>query len=185
MKSIIKPFAHGKKRSLLLVISAIVLLTLATGTTVALIITNTDTPSNIFVPPVTRISLDGYDDISNVGNVPVYVRAFAVANWLSTEDEHTVLSETPKEDEDFIIETVSEGWFLASDGFFYYEMPLGAGEHVALFTEAVQISEREGYELRLQILSSSIQASPSDAVHQAWPAVQVNENGKLEPATTP
>lgn len=173
------------KRDLVLLVSTILLLSLFVGSTVAYIATKTDTKDTTFDPPVVRLSLEGYDDVTNTGNVPVYVRSLAVANWLSTEDEHTILSETPKVGVDFEITFVTEGWFLASDGFYYYSKPLGPGESIALFTEAVQLVEKDGYELRLELLSSAIQTSPTDAINAAWPAVQINENGELERAETP
>ena len=173
------------KRTLILIISSIVLFVLAIGTTVALIITKTDSYDNTFVPPIARISLEGYDDITNTGNVPVYVRAFAMANWLSIDDEHTISSETPRYGMDYTITLVTEDWFLASDGFYYYKKPLAPGESVMLFTDAFQLQEKSGYELRLQLLSSSIQTDPIDAINDAWPAVQINEDGELENVPAP
>ena len=136
---------------------------------------------NIFSPPVVRISLRDHDEITNVGTVPVYVRALAVVNWVPADEEHSILSEVPTVGEDLEIDFITEGWFLASDGFYYYERPLAPGDHVAIVLEATQIKEKLGYELKLTLLSSSIQAS-DDAINAAWPAVLVNENGELESA---
>ena len=185
MKRIFQFLKSTRKRTLVLLVSTVTVLSIAIGTTVAFIITKTDTYDNTFVPPIAKIHLEGYDDITNVGNIPVYVRSLAIVNWLSTDDEHTISSETPKVGVDFEVDFVTEGWFLASDGFYYYTKQLNPGESVVLLTEAVQLKEKAGYELRLQLLSSSIQANPVDAINYAWPAVQVNENGELEPATTP
>lgn len=181
MKRIFELLKNAKKRTVVIIISSVLLLCTATTATIAYIVTKTDTQGNTFVPPVARIHIEGYDDITNVGNIPIYVRAFAVANWLSEDDEHTISSEVPKIDVDFDLYQHSEGWFLASDGFYYYTKPLAPGETVVLFTNAIQLTKKPGYELRLQLLASSIQADPIDAVNQAWPSVQVNANGELEP----
>ena len=180
MKEFFQFVKRNEKHTLVLTIVIILLAALAIGTTVAFIITKTDTYDNTFIPPITRISLEGYDDITNTGNIPVYVRTIAVVNWHSLEDEHTILSEVPEHGVDYDVTNVTDGWFLASDGFFYYEKPLQPGESVAIFTKAEQLREKAGYELRIQLLSSSIQATPSDAINAAWPAVQINEHGKLE-----
>ncbi len=183
MKRILHFFKHINKRALILLISGTLLLSAAVGTTVAWIVQKTDSQGSSFTPPDARIALDSHDEILNKGNIPVYVRAMAVVNWYSTEEEHTILSEVPKEGVDFEIDTVSSGWFPGSDGFYYYEKTLLPGESVVLFTEAHQITEKTGYELRLLLLSESIQTNPIDAIHDAWPAVDVDANGRLTPVT--
>ena len=185
MKRILHLIKHAKKRTLILVGSVALVLALAIGTSFALLITRTNSVDNTFVPPISRISLDGQDYVTNTGNIPVYIRAYALANWYSTDDEHTILSEKPQAGVDYSIDTNVEGWFLASDGFFYYTKVVGPGETVELFRSATQNKQKTGYELRIQILASSIQIDPVDAIQDAWPAVRVNENGELEPATTP
>ena len=187
MKRILHLIRHAKKRTLILVGSVALVLALAIGTSFALLITRTNSVDNTFVPPISRISLDGQDDIVNTGNIPVYIRAYALANWYSTDDEHTILSEKPQAGVDYSIDTNVEGWFLASDGFYYYTKVVEPDPEnpVPLFTSAIQLKHKDGYELRIQILASSIQIDPVDAIQDAWPAVRVNENGELEPATTP
>ena len=179
MKRFFEFFKQTGNRAVVLLISTMLLITMAVGTTVALIMAKTDTTGNTFDPPVVRISLEGYDDITNAGTVPLYVRSLGVVNWVSKEDEKTILSEVPKSGEDFSVYFVTEDWFLASDGFYYYSKPLYPGETVILFTEAVQLTKKDGYELHLRLLSGSIQAYPVDAVEEAWPAVQVDPDGNL------
>ena len=41
------------------------------------------------------------------------------------------------------------------------------------------IAEKDGYELRFEIISSGIQADPKEAVEAAWPAVKVSDDGTL------
>ena len=184
MKLGFRSLTGNTKRMLVLIISTAILLLGAVGTTVAFIIDRTETASNIFDPPVVRITLRDYDEITNIGTVPVYVRALAVVNWEDAHDEHAILPEKPVVGVDLEIAFFTEGWFLASDGFYYYKKALGPNEHVALIANAIQLTEKEGYEMRLEVVSSSIQAS-SDAINAAWPAVRINEDGELERATTP
>ena len=173
----------GKKAVALLVLTLVLVIT-AVDVTLAILITKTDTFENIFSPPVIRLSLEGIDDIVNTGDVPVYVRALAVANWVSVEDEHTILAETPKAGVDFEIKFEKEDWFYAeADGFYYYKKALNPKDGIALFTSAVQKVEKSGYELKIEILSSGIQAYPGSAVEEAWPTVRVMEDGTLIEAT--
>lgn len=184
MKLGFRSLTSNTKRMLVLIISTAILLLGAVGTTIAFIVDRTETASNIFDPPVVRITLRDYDEITNIGTIPVYVRALAVVNWASTEDEHTILAEKPKVGEDLSITFITENWFLASDGFYYYKKMLQPGEHVALILEAIQNTEKLGYEMELTILSSAIQVS-DQAINVAWPAVRINEDGELERATAP
>ena len=167
------------KRAIALLISTVLLVICTVGTSLAILVANTGSIMNIFSPPVVRISLRDHDEVTNVGTVPVYVRALAVVNWIPTDEEHAILAEKPVVGEDLEITFIKEGWFSAPDGFFYYEKVLEPGDHVPLILEAEQITEKLGYEIKLTLLSSSIQAS-ENAVSAAWHYVQVNENGELE-----
>lgn len=166
-------FEYVKKRTLVLLVISILLLSMAISTTIAYIVTKTDTQSSSFIPPIVKVQLDAHDNITNKGNIPVYVRALAVVNWASKDDEHTISSEVPKVGVDFNIDFETEGWFQAEDGFFYYSKPLGPGESINLIVSAEQITDKIGYEFRLQLLSGTIQADPITAVEEAWPAVEV------------
>ena len=168
------------KRAVLVLVSVILVAVLTIDATLAYLITQTDTFENIFAPPVMRLSLEGIDDITNTGDVPMYVRALAVANWVSVDDEHTVLAEDPVIGVDFEVKFVKDDWFLASDGFYYYRKVLAPKDQVQLLTSATQLKEKLGYELRLEILSSGIQATPPEAVAKAWPAVRITEDGTLD-----
>ena len=171
-----KPFRFlkwsGKKAVTLFVVTLLLVFTLVDAT-FAFLVTKTDTLKNIFFPLDLRISMEGADDINNVGDVPVYVRALAVVNWASLADEHTILSEKPQVGEDFTVEFIKDNWFLASDGFYYYRYPLEAGASVQFLKSAQQLKQKDGYELQLRIVSTSIQVAPVEAVHEAWPAVRV------------
>lgn len=182
-----KPFRFFKwsgKKAVVLFVLTLSLVFVAVDVTLAYLLVKTDSLDSIFTPPVLHVSLEGIDDITNTGDVPVYVRALGVANWVSEDDEHTVLSEVPRGGGvDFQVNAVSEGWFEASDGFYYYENPLAPGESVPLFESVIQTGTRVGYELRMEIISSGIQAYPEEAIAEAWPAVQIVD-GKLAPVAT-
>ena len=181
-----KPFRFFKwsgKKAVVLFVLTLSLVFVAVDVTLAYLLVKTDSLDSIFTPPVLHVSLEGVDDIKNTGDIPVYVRAFSVANWVSTEDEHTVLFERPKENVDFAVSFHNGGWFLGSDGFYYFEKALAPGEELHLFDKITQLTEKTGYELRIEIFSSGIQAYPAEAIEEAWPAVRVAVDGTLEAAT--
>ena len=185
MKRFFEFIKHTGKPVIVLLVSTFLVFTMAIGTTIALIMEKTDTTQNTFDPPIVRITLEGYDEIKNTGNIPLYVRSIAIVNWVSKDDENNILAETPKVGVDLeigLVSDIKDDWFLASDGFYYYRKPLNPEETVYLITYAKQITEKVGYELRLMLLSGSIQVYPVNAVNEAWPAVQVNANGELEKA---
>ena len=178
-------FKWSGKKAVAIFVLTIALILVAVDVTVTYLVDKTEPADNIFEPPVLHISLDGIDDITNTGNVPVYVRALSVANWRSVEDENTYLSVAPKVGVDFSVEFLKDGWFLCDDGFYYYKNILQPGKDVQLFTKVTQLKEMSGYELHLEIISTGIQAYPSEAVSNSWPVVTVTSDGKLAPVATP
>ena len=173
------------KRALILFLATVLILVIAVDVTLAILMTKTDPSENTFAPSIMRLSIENIDDIVNNGDVPAYVRAIAVASWYSLDDEHTISSERPEVGEDFEIDFKEEGWFLADDGFSYYTKMLMPGERVELVNHAYQLKEKEGFELRLMLLSTSIQAYPTDAIAVAWPAVSVTEAEDGTPILVP
>lgn len=186
-----KPFHFFKwsgKKAVALLILTLSIIFVAVDVTLAVIIIKTNTIENEFTPPVLHISLDGVDKIKNTGNVPVYIRAYSVANWLSVEDEHTVLSVAPEEGVDFTVEFKADNWVFANDQFYYYKHVLMPGDSIPLFTEVNQLKERTGYELHLEIIATGIQAEPIEAINESWPAVTTVKDGDkiiLAPVNTP
>ena len=172
MKSTHRFLSFLTKRTIILCVSALLLVSVSLGATIAYLIAKTDSTEDSFGPSKVQISFKGYDNVTNTGDVPVYMRALAVANWISTEDEHTIAAEKPVALVDFYIDFNESGWFLASDGFYYRRKPLAPDEDIHLIATAYQINEKTGYEFRLELLTSGIQAEPVDAVEEAWPAVK-------------
>ena len=109
----------------------------------------------------------------------MYMRAIVIANWVSVSDENRVLSVAPKLGEDYTLE-IESGWFLEEeDGFYYHREKVGAARSITLIKSAAQIGEQEGFYLRIQVLSSGMQANPAEAVEESWTAVKVAEDGRL------
>lgn len=167
----------GKKAIAALVLTLIVF-SVAVGGTLAYITERTKTLVNTFTPTEIKISSWTYDDLINSGDTPVYVRATFVAAWVSDDEAKTVWSEDPQMGIDYTL-TVSNNWFLASDGFYYRKATLNAAQSVD-FVHATQLTEKEGYTLRIMVAYAAMQPT-KEAVEYAWPAVTVADDGTLMP----
>lgn len=170
----------GKKAVWLLSLTVLVCV-LVVDTVLAVLIMRTQTIKNTFPPSEIHISSWSGNDIINSGDAPVYVRALIVVNWVSEEDENSILSVSPEQETDYAL-TVGDGWFLGTDGFYYYKNSIGAAQTVTLLTDAVQKEEMVGFKLRIRVLSSAIQTKPAQVVEQSWSAIRVAEDGTLKSA---
>lgn len=164
----------GKKAVILLILTVALALG-AVGGTLAFIVTYTHSLTNVFTPANLDISITG-EKIKNTGDVPVYVRAAVVVNWV---DENAIVANAPKVGENYTIDfNTAGGWFQASDGFWYYKDPLPAGDPAPeLIKRVTQKNTTGSYTLSVEILSAGIQAAPTEAVEKAWLAVEVDDDG--------
>lgn len=175
-------------------VSLVLILTAAVGTTLAVLKAQTDTVSNSFGPGrVTSTVAESFPNgteksavgVTNTGTVPAYVRAAVVFNW-KTDDYRSVLPETPA-DSDYSItwnkDTNGSKWFTGSDGYYYYTDPVEAGATTENLIDEVTCNTvktvgDKTYYLSVEILSSAIQAGPDAAIAEWSDAVQISE-GKL------
>ena len=182
MPKIFKFIKWSGKKAVAFFVLTIVVATVAVGSTLAYIITQTEPLKNEFTPPILDITMnldiDGGNVVENTGDIPVYVRAAIVATWVSEDDANTVLSTAPEEGTDYTVE-LNENWIPGSDGFYYYSLKLNSEEKAELIKSFTQSKSIDGYKLQLQVLSSAIQATPAEAVTSSWPAVSVDTNGNL------
>ena len=170
----------GKKAVALLVL--VLVLSLAIEGALAFLVIRTRTIRNTFRPAVVEISSWGYNDLLNAGNVPMYVRASIIPAWVSNEDSNTVLSDAPVEGVDYTLE-ISPNWFLAWDGMYYRRYILEATSSID-FVSATQITQKDGYTLKILVVYGAIQSDPKEAVEGAWHAVTVNADGTLSEKPT-
>ena len=172
------------KKAILLSVLTIILAVAAIGATLAFIIVQTTPIENTFPPPNLSINIIEGNDIQNDGDVPVYVRAAVVVNWV--DGEGAILSEQPTApnaeqniEGDYTL-TIADGWVKGADGFYYHTAPLASQAQETLITTATQNTTKAGYTLRVQVLASAIQTTPVDAVQNSW-GVTVDGNGNLTP----
>ena len=136
--------------------------------------------------------------VQNTGDVPAYIRAAVIIGWEDAEGNPLIDENAPKKDTDYTMQwnlgdsSSAEGkWVLASDGYYYYTMPVEGGkktENLINKCEDIKLEAHKaaGKYLVVDIAAQSIQAEPAAAVLDAWgtgssgPVTEVDETtGKL------
>lgn len=183
------------KRSLALVASLVLMLSIGFGATLAWLVDNTDDVENNFipakVPPTIVEEFDGTVkskvQVKNDGNVSAFIRVAVVATW--QDGQGNIASTVPVRGEDFEWTDGSNKWVF-EDGYYYYTDAVAAGVTTDdLFTNCQlkeEITPPEGYSLSIEILAQTIQSEGIDPkgnkpIELAW-GIDI-ENGELKAAT--
>ena len=116
----------------------------------------------------------------NTGTAPAYIRAAVDIYWQDQDgarlwDEP---KEEPKGEADYEIAwSVADAsgansaynWVKASDGFYYWTSPVAPGaETGVLINRVTELKATEGRNLVVDISTQAVQATPDDAVTEAW-----------------
>lgn len=177
-----KLMKYGLK-GLALALGIAMLLTAASAGTLAWLTGEADPLVNRFepgrVPPEIVEEFDGetkeHVRVKNIGNIDAYIRVALVAVWLD-EDGDVAADAAPA-----LSFTHHANWFF-EDGFWYHKVKVAPEGLTEDLIDEFEMPTRDGLTYELQVIASSIQADPKDAVEHAWPAVEVNSSGHLTPA---
>lgn len=171
-------FNIKKGKWIALTISLVLLLSLGVGIALSYIITGTSPIENIFDPARVSCTVESSDGqtksdvgVKNTGNTPIYVRVAIIVNFQSDTDSAELHARAPKEGVDYTISLSNDPlWVKGADGYWYYCQPLAPDTATpTLIREITPIGEAPaGYSLSAEILTSAIQATPANAVAQAW-----------------
>ena len=115
----------------------------------------------------------------NTGTAPAYIRAAVDIYW--QDGNGTRLWEEPKANEHYEIAWSKElrdasgtnsasCWVKASDGFYYWTSPVAPGEETGgvLINRVTELKPTEGRNLVVDISTQAVQATPDEAVRDAW-----------------
>ncbi len=168
---------HTKTKTVFLLLAFIVLVISLVSTTVAYLSTQTNPIENTFAyDKVTSEVIETFDGttksdvkIMNAGNTEAYIRAtFIITFQNATGDVH---STQPVLGTDYTIALGTSGWTIGTDGYYYYDPAVPSGSTTAnLINSLVSLKAPQGYTLAVDILADAIQATPIEAVREAWPA---------------
>lgn len=113
----------------------------------------------------------------NTGTAPAYIRAAVDIYW--QDGNGARLWEEPKADTYKIVWSNSlrdasgansaSSWVKASDGFYYWTSPVAPGaETGVLINRVTELKATEDRNLVVDISTQAVQATPDEAVHDAW-----------------
>lgn len=151
-------------KKFVMITAAVLLLTVAVGTTLAFVFTNTDPVENTFKPSKvacavvenindteTKEVVSGSPDnivitkksdvkIKNTGDTDAYIRVAIVVNWASA-DGTKVWAMKPVLDTDYTMTLdLTNGWVKGADGYYYFTSAVKPNELTnVLITNATQI----------------------------------------------
>lgn len=118
-------------------------------------------------------------------NITAFIRVAVAVNWqknnTGTDGSVPVYSASaPAVGKDYYLELEKNtGWFLASDGYYYFAKPVNRGMSTeTLIKTCKPLVEKQGYHLSVDIAAEAIQYVPKTAVDEEWKAVKV-QNGTL------
>ena len=116
----------------------------------------------------------------NTGTAPAYIRAAVDIYWQDGNGARLweEPKEEPKEEADYEIAwsvadasgaNLADNWVKASDGFYYWTSPVApGGETGVLINRVTELKTTKGRNLVVDISTQAVQATPDEAVRDAW-----------------
>lgn len=168
--------SHNGKRSLAALIALVLIICVAVGGTIAYIVTQTDAVKNIFNPADVTIDIrENFDGqikknvaVENTGTIDAYIRVKLVTYMVDESGSPTAGTATIPEF------TPGEGWFYDSNSdAYYFRNPVAPGAITYDLIGEAGIKLTTGQVV--EVLAEGIQATPKDAVIEAWGAAVAAE----------
>ncbi len=177
-----------KGKTVILILSLMLLLAVAVGGTVAYLqttsnrVTNTFTPAEVKITP-NEVKMDTTKEnitFKNEGSVPVYIRATLVIYWTDLIGG-SVQTVAPPPDSSVSVGSVRDGWFQVGD-IYYYAQPVAPGSETTVMLETITVTVSDGStaQCHIDVRAEAIQAEPLTVVESAWTKVKVESNGNLK-----
>lgn len=179
--------APKARKTATLLVAIVLLLGVAVGTTVAYLIDSTEKIENKFEYAKTDVTvteeLTGTKksnvQVTNNSNIPVYIRATYVANWVDAKGN--IVTSVPTGYGYVLKENPEKTWVQSKGGYFYYPTPVQPNDSTAGSLLTCEVTYPEGvttpeYTLNVEILATAIQSEPKEAIKNAWGVEPPNFN---------
>ncbi|MBE6995890.1 MAG: hypothetical protein E7429_04070 [Ruminococcaceae bacterium] len=178
----VKP-ATIHKKTLWLMVSLALLLTVTVGGTIAFLIQETGELENEFQLEeiATKVVIENDEvSIQNTSDTrAAYIRAKVIANWVKEENgvPVAIYGSAPKAGEDYSFTLFGpESAWEEYEGTFYYCQPVQANASTAVLLSGLTVhteAPEEGYTLAVEVLAQAIQADGTDSkdnkpIARAW-----------------
>ena len=187
-------------RSLILLLTLVLLIGSGIGMTVGFLSTKTEPVQNDFT--YGKVSCEVLETfgkennryikrdvrIKNTGNTSAYIRVLLVFTWKDANGN--VYVNKPQINKDYQINPdISNGWSIYQNSIgtfsYYYKYPVAAGEETPNLIDSLRQTpgvvgpENGKYALSVEIVADAVQAEPADAVKDAWDGATVGADGTL------
>ena len=170
-----KRAAHsGAKRSLVLVVSVLVLLLAVAGGTLAWLTANTGPVVNTFTPA--QVSCEVTEDfngtiksnvnVTNTSDIYAYIRVKLVTYRVNAQNQHIGgTASLPNF-------TLGTGWVMYGD-YYYYTKPVAPNQKPETnLTDSMTLigsyMDTDGGKQVIEVMAEAIQSSPAEAVGKSW-----------------
>lgn len=121
--------------------------------------------------------------VKNDGNTPVYIRALLVITWKDAQGR-SILTQPPQPGTDYTLTgpASDSGWTLGGDGYYYYTRPVDPKQSTAKLIETLEDKNTDAARrLSVDVIAQAVQASPTQAVTEAFQGAGVAPDGTLTP----
>lgn len=165
---------RGTKRLSTLLLSVILVVTIAVGGTVAYLVTQDAPITNTFTPShVTCQVTEDFDgtkkenvNVFNTGDTDAYIRVKLVTYRVNDAGQHiggtaAIPSFTP-----------GQNW-VENGGYYYYTLPVAPGQKPAYdLIESIQLKgnydDADGGKQAIDVMAEAIQSAPAEAIGKSW-----------------
>lgn len=165
---------RGTKRLSTLLLSVILVVTIAVGGTVAYLVTQDAPITNTFTPSHVNCRVEEKFDgttkknvnVTNTGDTEAYIRVKLVTYRVNDAGQHiggtaAIPSFTP-----------GQNW-VENGGYYYYTLPVAPGQKPAYdLIESIQLKgnydDADGGKQVIDVMAEAIQSAPAEAIGKSW-----------------
>lgn len=165
---------HGAKRLSTLLLSVILVVTIAVGGTVAYLVTQDAPITNTFTPSHVTCKVDENFDgktktnvnVTNTGDTEAYIRVKLVTYRVNKNGQHIGGTATiPPFDP-------GTNWFEYG-GYYYYTLPVKPNEQptsdlIGSITLESPYTDADGGKQVIEVMAEAIQSAPAEAIGKSW-----------------
>ena len=166
---------RGTKRLSTLLLSVILMVTIAVGGTVAYLVTQDEPITNTFTPSHVTCKVDENFDgktktnvnVTNTGDTEAYIRVKLVTYRVNEANQHIGGTAT--------IPAFDPGthWVKHNDGYYYYTLPVKPNEQptsdlISSITLKDSYTDADGGKQVIEVMAEAIQSAPAEAIGESW-----------------
>lgn len=186
--------ANGRRKSLTLLVSLVLIFTIGVGGTLAWLAASTEPVKNTFTPTQVKNEIHEKFDgetksdvtVKNTGTTSAFIRAKIIVTW--ADGDGNVYAKTPAAGEYTL--SLGSDWIKYDHGdgniYYYYKEAVAPGASTTnlINSATYESGAPDGYQLSIEIVSQAIQSEGTDElgnkpVELAW-GVDIVENDVIE-----